>query len=85
MTRLIENGADINAAETANGQTALMVAAGLNRPDVVKLLLARGADAKLASKVVDLNALTAESKPTRCRGSCGPARSRLRTREKCRG
>jgi ankyrin repeat protein len=46
--------------ETAHGQTALMVAAGLNRVDVVKLLLERGADATLASKVVDLNALTAE-------------------------
>ena len=36
VTRLIENGSDINAAETANGQTALMVAAGLNRPEVVE-------------------------------------------------
>jgi ankyrin repeat protein len=60
VTRLIENGAAIDAKETAHGQTALMVAAGLNRVDVVKLLLERGADATLASKVVDLNALTAE-------------------------
>jgi ankyrin repeat protein len=59
VTRLVENGADINAKEGAYGQTALMVAAGLNRAEVVKLLLARGADAKAASTVVDLNKLTA--------------------------
>ena len=58
-TRLIENGADINAKESTYGQTVLMVAAGLNRAELVALLLARGADATLASSVVDLNALTA--------------------------
>ena len=36
-----------------------MVAAGLDRADVVRLLLARGADWKMASSVADLNALTA--------------------------
>jgi len=58
-TRLIENGAEIDAKESTHGQTALMVAAGLDRADIVTLLLARGADATLASSVVDLNALTA--------------------------
>jgi ankyrin repeat protein len=58
-TRLIENGVKVNAKESTHGQTALMVAAGLDRADLVKLLLARGADATLASSVVDLNALTA--------------------------
>ncbi|MDP2318874.1 MAG: ankyrin repeat domain-containing protein, partial [Acidobacteriota bacterium] len=58
-TRLVEVGADINAKENTYGQTALMVAAGLDRADVVRLLLARGADWKLASKVADLKALTA--------------------------
>jgi ankyrin repeat protein len=58
-TRLIEDGADVNARESTHGQTALMVAAGLDRADLVTLLLARGADASLASNVVDLNALTA--------------------------
>ncbi|MGE0460530.1 MAG: ankyrin repeat domain-containing protein [Vicinamibacterales bacterium] len=58
VTRLVENGAAIDAMEAAHGQTALMVAAGLDRADVVKLLLARGANATVASKVVDLNALT---------------------------
>ena len=41
---LIENGADPNVKETANGQTALMFAAAADRVDVVKLLMARGAD-----------------------------------------
>lgn len=58
-TRLVEVGADINAKENTYGQTALMVAAGLDRAEVVRLLLAKGADWRLASKVADLKALTA--------------------------
>jgi ankyrin repeat protein len=57
-TRLIETGADINAKEKGFGQTALMVAAGLDRADMVKLLMQRGADWKLASSVADLKSLT---------------------------
>ena len=59
VTRLVEVGADINAREKTYGQTALMVAAGLDRADVVRLLLAKGADWKIASAVVDLKAMTA--------------------------
>ena len=55
---LIEGGADVNAREKAMGQTPLMFAAAFNRVDVVKLLLARGADVKATSKVVDLAKLT---------------------------
>jgi ankyrin repeat protein len=58
VTRLIETGADVNAKEKAFGQTALMVAAGLDRADVVRLLLSRGADWKIASSVADLRSLT---------------------------
>ena len=36
VTRLVETGADINAKEKGFGQTALMVAAGLDRADVVR-------------------------------------------------
>ena len=43
----------------AKGETPLMFAAGFNRADAVKLLLARGADHKVTTKVVDLFALTA--------------------------
>ena len=51
---LVEGGADVNARETAMGQTPLMFAAAYDRVDVVKLLLARGADVAATSKVVDL-------------------------------
>src|SRR5688500_2627517 len=54
---LIENGADPNVTETANGQTALMFAAA-DRVDVVKLLIARGADLHLTSRVEDFASLT---------------------------
>ena len=57
-TRLVETGADINAREKGFGQTALMVAAGLDRADVVKLLMSRGADWKAASSIADLKALS---------------------------
>ena len=60
VTRLVETGADINAKEKGFGQTALMVAAGLDRADVVKLLMARGADWKAASSIADLKALTVD-------------------------
>jgi ankyrin repeat protein len=58
-TRLVEMGAEVDARESAYGQTALMIAAGLDRADVVRLLLARGADARVASTFVDLKTLTA--------------------------
>ena len=46
---LLDHGADVNAKESAHGQTALMFAAALNRADVVQLLLARGADPNVAT------------------------------------
>ena len=49
----------VNAKDTAKGETPLMFAAAFNRADAVKLLLARGADHKATTKVVDLFALTA--------------------------
>lgn len=52
---LIDRGANVNAVENKNGQTALMFAAWQNRGAVVKLLLEHGADAALATKVVALN------------------------------
>ncbi len=57
--RLIDAGADVNATELAQGQTALMFAAALDRADVVRSLLARGAAVATATKVIDLEALTA--------------------------
>ena len=59
LNTLIENGSDVNARESYSGETPLMFAAGFNRPEAVKMLLARGADPAVATKVVDLSALTA--------------------------
>ena len=57
--RLIDAGANVNATESAQGQTALMFAAAVDRADVVTALLARGAAVTIATKVIDLEALTA--------------------------
>ena len=73
MTSLVENGAEINLADTAKGETALMFAAGFNRPEAVKLLLARGADHKATTKVVDLFALTAPEEEQMQRQAQGAA------------
>ena len=41
---LIKAGADINAKGEAEGFTPLMMAAGLNQPKIVEILIANGAD-----------------------------------------
>lgn len=51
---LLDAKADINAVEGEAGQTPLIFAAGLNRVDAVKALLARGADAAVTTKVIDI-------------------------------
>lgn len=55
---LLAKGADLNATEGAHGQTALMFAAAKGRTDVVRTLMARGAKHDIATKVIDLGALT---------------------------
>jgi ankyrin repeat protein len=47
---LIESGADLNAAESRRGQTALHWAAAEAHPDVVQLLVEKGANINAASK-----------------------------------
>ncbi len=54
VTALLDAVAEINARETEWGQTPLIFAASLNRVEAVKVLLARGADANVTSKVIDL-------------------------------
>ncbi len=54
VTALLDAKADVNARESEWGQTPLIFAASLNRVDAVKVLLARGANANVTSKVVDL-------------------------------
>ncbi|HWF83473.1 MAG TPA: ankyrin repeat domain-containing protein [Vicinamibacterales bacterium] len=58
LAALLDAGADANALETGRGHTALMFAAAADRVEAVKLLLARGADPKLATKTVDLAGLS---------------------------
>ena len=65
VQRLVTAGADVNALEQAKGQSALMFAAAFDRADVVAYLLTRGADHRLATKVVDLATLTAGDPPAR--------------------
>jgi ankyrin repeat protein len=55
---LLDAGADPNVTESARGETALMFAANYNRVDAIKALLAGGAKFDVATKVVDLSALT---------------------------
>jgi uncharacterized protein len=43
-SRLIDAGADVNAKETWGGQSALMWAAAQSQPEMVKLLVAKGAE-----------------------------------------
>ena len=56
---LIEHTSDPNAYESANGETALMFAAALDRVDGVRELLTHGADPARTSKTVDLTTLVA--------------------------
>jgi hypothetical protein len=65
---LIDKGANVNAAESGRGETALMFAAANNRHEAIRLLLSHGASTKATSKVIDIVARNAAS-----RGSRGPA------------
>src|SRR5687768_12960494 len=71
ITALVENGSEIDAKDTAKGETALMFAAAFNRADAVRLLLARGADHRATTKIVDLFALTAPEEEAMRRGTGG--------------
>jgi peptidoglycan/LPS O-acetylase OafA/YrhL len=50
VTRLLDGGADVNAPDPALGVTPLSYAAIFGRDDMVRLLLQRGADAKLPNR-----------------------------------
>ena len=47
---LLDHGADVNSKENLRGTTALMWASAENHPDVVTLLVERGADIDAQSK-----------------------------------
>ena len=44
------NGADVDAKDSQYGASALMTAAFNNRPDIVKILISKGADVNLKNK-----------------------------------
>jgi ankyrin repeat protein len=54
VTALLDAKANVNARESEWGQTPLIFAASLNRVEAIAVLLARGADANVTSKVIDL-------------------------------
>lgn len=54
VSALIAKKGDVNARETAWGQTPLMFAATENRADVIKVLVKAGADPKVATRSMDL-------------------------------
>jgi uncharacterized protein len=60
VTALIDYKADVNAREREWGQTPLIFAAAADRGAVVRALLKRGADARLATKVVSLTEQAAQ-------------------------
>jgi ankyrin repeat protein len=51
---LLEAKANVNAIENEAGQTPLIFAAGLNRVEAIKALMAKGADASITTKVIDI-------------------------------
>jgi uncharacterized protein len=50
---LLDRAADVNARDETHGRTPLVFAASQNRLEVIRILLAKGADASLATKVID--------------------------------
>src|SRR5262245_60282027 len=62
---LLDHGADVNAKDKTHGRTALIFAVSQDRVDVMKLLLARGADTKLSTTVIDYPARASEDTKAR--------------------
>jgi len=62
VERLLDSGAEVDALEHTKGQTPLMFAAALNRADVLRTLLARGADPAIETRVIDYPAVAARDK-----------------------
>lgn len=53
VAALLDKGADVNAKEDQRGQTALMWAVAAKHPEVVKLLVSRGANVNATSRLLD--------------------------------
>ncbi len=68
LTALLDAGAAVDAREAQWGQTPLMFAAAAGRTEAARLLVARGADLRIAAKVVDVSARNkADSAESRAR------------------
>ena len=75
MKLLIERGADVNAKDSEHAQTALMWAVLENHADVIKLLLAHGADINAHTTVI---APRGEYVPARVANGAGTGLTRQR-------
>jgi ankyrin repeat protein len=53
ITALLAHGVDVNVRDTTHGRTPLVFAVSENRLDAMKVLIARGADVRLTTKVID--------------------------------
>src|SRR5690606_30142363 len=63
-TRLLDEGATVDARENWGGQTALMWASARRHPEMMRLLIARGADVNARSTVRNYQRhVTAEGRP----------------------
>jgi len=65
ITALLDRGADVNARDGTHGRTPLIFATSQNHREAMKLLLARGADPRAASTVIDYRARAAEDAKAR--------------------
>ncbi len=65
VTALLDAGADRDARDKTHGRTPLVFASATDRVDVVALLLARGADARLTTTVIDYPARAAADNQAR--------------------
>jgi ankyrin repeat protein len=62
---LIARGAGVNARDATHGRTPLVFATALNRLEAMKVLISKGADARLATRVIDYTARAAADNQAR--------------------
>ena len=65
IAALLERKVDVNARDVTHGRTPLLFAASQNRLDAMKLLLAKGADPRATTKVIDYRERSADDAKSR--------------------